>query len=121
MVEVEIMIFISSSWSENMLVGSYYIVDIHQIDEDLFKKLSVDAHSCIDKQNLAEILGIEYNPEHVQLRPGDSLLKVQIKGGKLSPYDDTLPSNVFLEYYCYTVYSPSTHEIVEKELIKMEE
>lgn len=115
------MIFIATSWSENMLVGNHTLVSLHKIDEDLFKKLAVDAHSCIDKPNLAKILGIEFNPEHVQLRPGDALLKVLIKGGKLSPYDDKLPENVFLEYYCYNVYSPSTHVIIEKNEIKMEE
>ena len=115
------MIFIATSWSETMLVGNHTIADVHKIDEDLFKKLAYDAHSCIDKESLANILGVEYNPEHVQLRPGDSLLKVLIKGGKLSPWDDELPENVFLEYYCYTVFSPETHVIVEKELIKMEE
>ena len=115
------MIFISSSWSETMLVGKHTIADIHQIDGDLFKKLAHNAHSCIDKENLAKILGVEYNPEHVQLRPGDALLKVLIKGGKLSPFDDELPDDVFLEFYCYNVYSSSTHVITEKELVKMEE
>lgn len=114
------MIFISTSWSETMLVGNT-LVDLHQINEDLFKKLAVNAHSCIDKKNLAKILGVEFNPEHIQLRPGDALLKVLIKGGKLSPYDDELPENVFLEFYCYTVFDPNTHVIIEKEEIKMEE
>ena len=104
-----------------MLVGDHYLVDLHQIDEDLFKKLSVDAHSCINKQNLAKILGLKFNPEHVQLRPGDALLKIVIKGGKIAPYDEELPENVVLEYYCYNVYSPNTHVILEKEQIKMEE
>lgn len=115
------MIFISSSWSERMLVGNHYLVDFHEITEDMFQKLKVDAHSCIDKPALAKILNVDYNPEHVQLRPGDILLKVQIKGGRLSPYDEELPDDVFLEYYCYNVYSPSTHVIIEKESIKMEE
>ena len=112
------MIFISSSWSETMLVGKHTIADIHQIDEDLFKKLAITAHSCIDKENLANILGVEYNPEHVQLRPGDALLKVLIKGGKLSPFDNELRDDAFLEFYCYNVYSPATHVIVEKEFME---
>lgn len=101
----------------------HLLVDIHQIDETLFKKYAEIAHSCIDKPQLAKILGVEYNPEHVQLRPGDSLIKVLIKGGKLSPYDDKLPENVFLEYYCYTVFDSNTHVINEKieEKILMEE
>ena len=115
------MIFISSSWSETMLVGKHTIADLHKIDEDLFKKLAVNAHSCIDKKNLARILGVKFNPEHVQLRPGDALLKVLIKGGKLSPFDSELPDDVVLEFYCYSVYSPNTHVIVEKEKLTMEE
>lgn len=118
---VKILIFIATSWSETMLVGNHTIADVHKIDEDLFKKLAVNAHSCIDKKNLAKILNVEFNPEHVQLRPGDSLLKVLIKGGKLSPYDEKLPENVFLEFYCYTVFDSNTHVIVNKEKVLMEE
>jgi len=103
------------------LIDNHQLVKIDQIDEDLFKKVASTAHSCIDKANLAKILSVKFNPEHVQLRPGDSLLKVQIKGGKLSPYDEELPDDVVLEYYCYTVYSQNTHSIIEKESIKMEE
>ena len=87
------MIFISTIWSETMLVGEHTLVDLHQIDEEVFKKLAVDAHSCINKPNLAKILGVEFNFEHVQLRPGDALLKVVIKGGKLQPFDEELPEN----------------------------
>ena len=115
------MIFISTNWSEKMLVGTSHIVKLHQINRDQFERLAADAHSCIDKPNLAEILGVNYNPEHVQLRPGDALLKVLIKGGKLSPFDSELPDDVVLEFYCYSVYSPNTHVIVEKEKIIMEE
>ena len=115
------MIFITTGWSENMLIEDHYIFDFHEIDEEMFRKLSNDAHSCINKPNLAQILGVKFNPEHVQLRPGDSLLKVQIKGGKLSPYDEELPDNVVLEFYCYTVFDPNTHVIIEKNEIKMEE
>lgn len=115
------MIFIATSWSETMLVGKHTIVDIHQIDEELFKKLAVNAHSCIDMKNLAEILDVNFNPEHIQLRPGDSLLKVLIKGGKLYPYDTELPEKVFLEFYCYTVFDSNTHVITDNEKILMEE
>lgn len=115
------MIFIATSWSETMLIGKHTLADLHEIDEDLFKKLAVNAYSCIDKKNLARILGVKFNPEHVQLRPGDSLLKVVIRGGKLSPYDEELPEDVYLEFYCYTVFDSNTHVIVEKEKVLMEE
>lgn len=117
------MIFIATSWSETMFVSNHILTDLKEIDEDLFKKLAVNAYSCIDKKNLAKILGVKFNPEHVQLRPGDTLLKVVIRGGKLSPYDEELPENVFLEFYCYTVFDANTHVITEKceEEILMEE
>ena len=98
-----------------MVVGDHHIIDIKQISKEMFNKYSHYAHSCMNKANLAKILGIEYNPEHVQLRSGDSLITVQIKGGKLSPYDEELPEDVVLEYYCYNVYSPETHSIIENE------
>ena len=115
------MIFIASSWSENMLVSDHLIFSLDKISEDVFKKYSQYAYSCMNMANLARILNIEYNPEHVQLRAGDCLIKVQIKGGKLRPYDEELPDDVVLEYYCYKVYNQSTHVITEKESIKMEE
>lgn len=118
------MIFISTYWSETMLVGDHTLAEIHQIDASIFQKLAVGAESCIDMPNLARILGVKFNPSHIQLRPGDSLLKVAIKGGKLSHHDNELPENVYLEYYCYTIYSPNTHVIeerIENEKILMEE
>lgn len=99
----------------------HYIFDLHQINEELFRKLAKDAHSCINNPHLAKILDVDYNPEPIQLRPGDSVIKVLIKGGKLLPYNDELPENVVLEFYCYSVYSPSTHVIIEKNEIQMEE
>lgn len=104
-----------------MVVGGHHIIDMKELSKDMFDKYSHYAHSCMNKPNLAMILGIEYNPEPVKLRAGDALITVQIKGGKLSPYDKELPEDVVLEFYCYNVYSPSTHVIIEKESIKMEE
>lgn len=109
------MIFIASAWSPNMVVDDHLLVDFHKIDERTFRKYCEYAHSCMNKTSLANILGIKFNPEHVQLRAGDTLIAVHVKGGKILAYRDELPENVILEYYCYTVYSPNTHEIIEKE------
>jgi len=118
---VRCMIFIASTWSERMFASDHLLFSLDEIDEELFDKYKEYAHSCINLPNLAKILGIKYNPEHVQLRAGDCLIKVLIKGGKLHPYDEELPEDVVLEYYCYKVYSPETHVIIEKEQLKMEE
>lgn len=115
------MIFIARSWSETMLVSDHLIFSLDKISEESFNRYARYGQSCIDMPNLARILGIEYNPEHVQLRAGDCLIKVRIKGGKLHPYDNELPDDVVLEYYCYKVFDPNTHVITEKEQIKMEE
>lgn len=109
------MIFIARSWSPNMTIEDNLILDYHRIDEKTFKDYSAYAHSCLDKQNLARILNVEYNPEHVQLRSGDVLLAVHVKGGKLLPHMDELPADVIVEYYCYKVYSKETHVILEKQ------
>lgn len=115
------MIFIASSWSEKMLLSDHLIFKLDKISEETFRKYSKYATSCMNLPHLARILNIKYNPEHVQLRAGDCLIKVLIKGGKLHPYDDELPENVVLEYYCYRVFDPNTHVIVDKEKILMEE
>jgi len=117
------MIFIALAWSPNMVIDRHYLLDYHEIDQKLFHGLAEYAHSCMNKANLAKILGIKYNPEHVQLRPGDTLLTVNIKGGRLADDAEELPENVMLEFYCYNVYSAETHVIMEKEelKIKMEE
>lgn len=114
------MIFITTQWSEKMFVSDHLLFSLDRIDEETFTKYKEYSHSCINLPNLAKILGLKYNPEHVQLRPGDALIKVQIKGGILQPYDEELPEDVVLEYYCYKVYSAETHVIKENELI-MEE
>ena len=111
------MIFITQKWSEKMLVSDHLLFSLDRIDEETFNKIKEYSHSCINMPNLAKILDVKYNPEHVQLRAGDCLIKVQIKGGILQPYDEELPEDVVLEYYCYKVYSPETHVIIEKENI----
>lgn len=112
------MIFISNSWSENMLVSDHLIFSLDRISEEVFHQYKEYAHSCMNHINLARILEVKYNPEHVQLREGDCLIKVQIKGGKLHDHDEEPPEDVVLEYYCYKVYSPSTHVIQEKILME---
>ena len=81
----------------------------HKLTEEEFKALAYDAHSCINQQNLANILGVEYNPEHISLRLNDVLLVAHLKGkGRLHPYSDELPSDMLLEFYCYQVMETST-------------
>lgn len=112
------MIFIAAQWSEKMLVSDHLLFSLDRIDEETFNKYKEYSHSCINMYNLAKILDVKFNPEHVQLRAGDCLIRVQIKGGIIRPDDETLPNGVVLEYYCYKVYSPETHVIIEKEALE---
>ena len=104
-----------------MLAMSHWLFDCHKISEKEFQMWSFDAYSCINKKNLATILNVAYNPEPVQLRPGDILLVAHLKGGRLPDHANELNEKVILEYYCYRVFDPNTHVIYEKEEILMEE
>ena len=93
----------------------------HKLSEEEFRALSYGAHSCINQKNLADILGVEYNPEHVSLRPGDVLLIAHVKGkGRLPRHVDSIPSNMVLEFYCYQILESETPLIREEEIL-MEE
>ena len=113
--------FITSSWSPNMLAMPHWLFDCHKITEKEFVMWSMDAYSCINKKNLANILEVPYNPKPVQLRPGDVLLVAHLKGGRLPDHAESLDDDVILEYYCYRVFDPNTHVIIDKEEVLMEE
>lgn len=112
--------FIGTSWSPNMIsFGSEWDMRCHELTEDEFKFLSCDAISCINNEALANILNVDYNVEHISLRPGDTLLVAHIKGGRLLDDAKELPAHVFLEFYCYQIMESSAPLIREK--IAMEE
>ena len=106
-----------------MLAMPHWLFDCHKISKKEFLMWSFDAYSCINKKNLANILNVAYNPEPVQLRPGDILLVAHLKGGRLPDHANEIDDNgnVILEYYCYRVFDPNTHVIANKEEILMEE
>ena len=114
--------FIGTSWSPNMVSIKDWDMRCHQLTEEEFKFLCYDAHSCINQENLAMILGVDYNPEHISLRPNDVLLVAHLKG-KMRLADDVeeLPQGIVLEFYCYQILESETPLIREEEEILMEE
>lgn len=112
--------FISTSHSPNMMSLGDWDMKCHKLSEEEFRALSYGAHSCINQENLAKILGVEYNPEHVSLRPGDVLLIAHLKGrGRLPPYVDELPEGTVLEFYCYQILETSSPLIREEEIMEV--
>lgn len=113
--------FIGTSWSPNMVSINEWDMRCHKITEEEFKFLCYDAHSCINQENLAKILGVEYNPEHISLRPNDVLLVAHLKGKKRLPTDvEELPQGMVLEFYYYQILESETPLIREEEIL-MEE
>lgn len=114
--------FISTSWSPNMVTVGDALLDFHELSKEEFQAYAYGAYSCLNQRNLAEIFGLDYNPEHVQLRYGDILLVIHLKGGKLSPDANKIPEHVIVEYYCYRVLKKdNAHVVNEKEEILIEE
>ncbi|WP_296882245.1 hypothetical protein [uncultured Methanobrevibacter sp.] len=111
--------FIGTSWSPNMISLSQWDMICHKLTEEEFKFLSHNAISCINNEALARILNVDYNVEHIALRPGDTLLVAHIKGGHLPDGAKELPRNVVLEFYCYQIMESSAPLIREE--IAMEE
>lgn len=58
--------------------------------------------SVIGHQDLADMLGVEYNREFVTLHEGDELLVAQVIGGRLPEGCTELPDGVVIEYHRYT-------------------
>ena len=113
--------FIGTSWSPNMMTVDEWDLHCHKLTEEEFNVLCYDAHSCINQESLANILGVKYNPEHISLRPNDVLLVAHLKGkGRLNPEDDELPEGKVLEFYCYQVME-SDAPLIRKEEVLMEE
>lgn len=115
--------FIGTSWSPNMIRNMIphkeWDMRCHELTEDEFYFLSNDAFSCINHRGLAKILNVAYNPEHISLNIGDTLLVAHLKGGRLPEDAEELNENVILEFYCYQIVESSAPLIREK--VSMEE
>ena len=75
--------YITTSISLSMVQSNDYDLEIHRLSEDEFKVLIKDAYSCVGYQDVADILGIEYNKEPVKARPGDILYVANLQQGTL--------------------------------------
>ena len=90
--------YLLNGWGWGMPRPQSGVVVYHTLSEEEFKFESYDAISCIGHPGLAAILGVDYNPEYIQLNVGDTALVVSTKGKKL-PYEcRELPPGLTLEF-----------------------
>ena len=115
--------FIATSWSPNMIRNMIphkeWDMRCHELTEEEFFFLSKGALSCLNHRGLAKILGLNFNPKHVSLSIGDTLLVTHLRGGHLPEYAEELTEEVTLEFYCYQIMESAAPLIREK--ISMEE
>lgn len=73
-----------------MLVKKGNLISQHQLPEEEFKLLTMDAESYVNDPEIAEHLHVKRNNDHLQLDVGDILYLAVKNNGK---YD----------YYCYKI------------------
>lgn len=78
--------YITTSISLSMVQSNDYNLKIQRLTSDEFKLLIDGAYSCVGYQDVADILGIEYNKEPVKARPGDILYVANLQQGNLKYY-----------------------------------
>ena len=100
--------FIISRYSPKMILARDFDLKWHELSEDEFHVLALDAHSCIGAEDVATLTGFAYNKETVRARPGDLLLLADWDNGKLV-------------YYCIQVLESETPLFREEELEYPEE
>ena len=102
--------YITTSISLSMVQSNDYDLEIHRLSEDEFKVLIKGAYSCVGYEDVADILGIEYNKEPVKARPGDILYVANLQQGTL-------------KFYCVRVVESNSelirqYEIQDEEMIE---
>ncbi len=70
------------------------------INSNQFRTKVLDGRkSIIGHKDLATVLGVEFNRENVELKPGDSLLVAQVIGGRLPEGTTVLPIGFDIEFF----------------------
>ena len=95
--------YVIQGYSPAMLSDYNVIIIQKQLEYDAFQALAYDAKSMIGHKDLANCLGLEYNPGNIIINPNDVVLSIFTKGGKLpktiKSFDD-IPEGVELRFVC---------------------
>jgi len=81
---------------------SDFCMDSHEITEEEFQALIIDAYSHVGNEDIAAAIGVAYNFEPVHCRPGDLLLYARKSRG-------------VLKFHCIMVLPPQRELIREYE------
>lgn len=90
--------YLVDKFSMNMFIEDDLIFKRHKLDEEEFMYLTQDAYSCVASEDIANILGVAFNPEYVRARVGDIIFVANMHKG-------------VLEFYCIQV-CPNTHPLL---------
>ena len=77
--------FIISTFSlGKMFIDPDFDLKVHQVNEEEFQALILDAYSCVGYKDIATILNVAFNKEPVKAREGDILLLADKYNGKMN-------------------------------------
>ena len=66
-----------------MIIDKNYDLRVHELTEDEFLALCLDAYSCVGYEDVAVMLNVAYNKEPVKARIGDTILFADMNKGTL--------------------------------------
>jgi hypothetical protein len=76
--------FIVSTFNPNkMILDKNYDLRVHELTEEEFLTLCLDAYSCVGYEDVAVMLNVAYNKEPVKARIGDTILFADMNKGTL--------------------------------------
>ena len=92
--------YLSNGFSANMVDPSItkFALDARRIERE---EIPQDAQSCIGHQDLAAILGVEFNRCNLVLKPGDTLFVAQYRGPRLPEGATEMPEGSTIEFWEY--------------------
>lgn len=95
--------YLTNAFSIQMLREPNCLVSFHELEYDEFKALSYHAYSVVGHEDLANILGVQFNRENIKLNKDDVCFVAQVWGGKLPEGITELPEGVELRFYCVKI------------------
>lgn len=95
-----------NGFSSAMLSELDVVIIQKEITYERFCAESYTAKSVIGHEDLAELLGLEYNPGTITVNPGDVYIEIISVGGKLPkkiPSWVSIPDWIELRFVCKTI------------------
>lgn len=91
-------VYVLNSWSWTMTNPKFGDCHFEDLSEEEFDKEVIGAISCIGNPILAKVLELPFNPQYIDLKPGDTALVINLSGGRLRVGDKSFPDDVDVKY-----------------------